>query len=90
MNAMEHGNHFQEDKPVTVRVLAGPDRLIARVEDMGGDAPIPTATKPDLQAKLQGEQTPRGWGLFLIQKMVDEMNTYSNGDRHVVELVLMR
>jgi serine phosphatase RsbU (regulator of sigma subunit)/anti-sigma regulatory factor (Ser/Thr protein kinase) len=90
MNAMEHGNHFQEDKPVTVRVLAGPDRLIARVEDLGGDAPIPTATKPDLQAKLQGEQSARGWGLFLIQKMVDEMNTYSNGDQHVIELVLMR
>jgi anti-sigma regulatory factor (Ser/Thr protein kinase) len=90
MNAMEHGNHFQADKPVTVRVLAGPDRLIAQVEDMGGDTPIPIATKPDLQAKLQGEQSPRGWGLFLIQKMVDEMNTYSAGDRHVIELVLMR
>jgi anti-sigma regulatory factor (Ser/Thr protein kinase) len=90
MNAMEHGNHFEEDKPVTVRVLAAPDRLIAQVEDLGGDSPIPTATKPDLQAKLQGEQSPRGWGLFLIQKMVDEMNTYSAGDRHVIELVLMR
>lgn len=90
MNAIEHGNHFQEDKPVTVRVLAGPDRLIARVEDLGGEVIIPMATKPDLQAKLEGEQSPRGWGLFLIQKMVDEMNTYSNGDRHVIELVLMR
>ena len=90
MNAMEHGNHFEEDKPVTVRVLAAPDRVIAQVEDLGGDMPIPTASKPDLQAKLQGEQSPRGWGLFLIQKMVDEMNTYSAGDRHVIELVLMR
>jgi serine phosphatase RsbU (regulator of sigma subunit)/anti-sigma regulatory factor (Ser/Thr protein kinase) len=90
MNAMEHGNHFEEDKPVIVRVLAAPDRLIAQVEDLGGDKLIPTATKPDLQAKLQGEQSPRGWGLFLIQKMVDEMNTYANGDRHVIELVLMR
>ena len=30
---------------------------------------------PDLEAKLAGLQTPRGWGLFLIGNMVDECET---------------
>ena len=32
--------------------------------------------------------SPRGWGLFLIQNMVDEMNVSANSDHHVIELVL--
>ena len=50
--------------------------------------PIPTATAPDLDAKLAGLQTPRGWGLFLIEKMVDEMHLTSNETHHTIELIL--
>ena len=34
---------------------------------------IPEAEAPDLEAKLEGLQKPRGWGLFLIQNMVDDV-----------------
>jgi anti-sigma regulatory factor (Ser/Thr protein kinase) len=43
---------------------------------------------PDLEAKLAGQQTPRGWGLFLIQNMVDEMNVVSDDVHHTMELIL--
>jgi hypothetical protein len=29
---------------------------------------------------------PRGWGLFLIQNMVDELTTSNDGGEHTVEL----
>ena len=35
--------------------------------------PVPDAEMPDLDAKLEGRQKPRGWGLFLIRHMVDGM-----------------
>ena len=33
-------------------------------------------------------QTPRGWGLFLIKNMVDEMDVTSDEHHHTIELVI--
>jgi serine phosphatase RsbU (regulator of sigma subunit)/anti-sigma regulatory factor (Ser/Thr protein kinase) len=89
MNAMEHGNSYRADRPVTVRVHAEPDRVRVEVADLGGTRPAPDETEvPDLEAKLAGLQRPRGWGLFLIKNMVDEARETSVGERHIVELVM--
>jgi anti-sigma regulatory factor (Ser/Thr protein kinase) len=61
-----------------------------QVTDQGEDTEIPEATAPDLEAKIAGEQTPRGWGLFLIERMVDEVNTAHENGHHIVELVMNR
>jgi anti-sigma regulatory factor (Ser/Thr protein kinase) len=73
MNAMEHGNKYQADKPVRIAVTADATELVVRITDQGGGAPAAAAVMPDLDAKLAGEQSPRGWGLFLIEAMVDEL-----------------
>ncbi|MBA3422010.1 MAG: SpoIIE family protein phosphatase [Thermoleophilaceae bacterium] len=88
MNAMEHGNGYRPELAVTVRVLASEEALRVRITDHGGDQPIPAAGTPDLEAKLAGEQKPRGWGLFLIEQMVDEMRVSSDESHHTVELGL--
>jgi len=88
MNAMEHGNQYRPELPVSIRVLASETALAVHITDRGGGQPIPTATAPDLDAKLAGLQTPRGWGLFLIEKMVDEMHITSNETHHTIELIL--
>ena len=54
----------------------------------GGGRPIPQLEVPDLEAKLAGLQSPRGWGLFLIEKMVDEMRVTSDETHHTIELVM--
>jgi anti-sigma regulatory factor (Ser/Thr protein kinase) len=89
MNAMEHGNEYRPGVPVTIRVLASSADLSVRITDRGG-SPIPDleAEAPDLEAKLEGLQTPRGWGLFLIKNMVDEMHITSDESHHTVELVM--
>ena len=63
--------------------------LSVRITDEGeSPVPSPDTRAPDLEAKLEGLQTPRGWGLFLIRNMVDETNVTTGEDRHTVELVL--
>jgi anti-sigma regulatory factor (Ser/Thr protein kinase) len=88
MNAMEHGNRYQPNVPVKIQVWLLDERLLVRIIDRGS-APPPSSTKeaPDLEAKLAGTQTPRGWGLFLIQNMVDEVRVSGNPDHHTIELV---
>ena len=90
MNAIEHGNENNPELDVAVRVSATADHLRVRVTDQGGDKEIPEAVMPDLEAKLSGEQNPRGWGLFLIGQMVDEINTARENGHHIVELVMSR
>ena len=90
MNAIEHGNENNVELDVDVRVMADDRRVVIRVTDKGGDKSIPEATTPDLEAKLAGEQPPRGWGLFLIEQMVDEVNRVKENGSHVVELVMNR
>lgn len=90
MNAMEHGNKYQPDMPVHIRVDASPVAVRVRIVDQGGGQFMTDAEAPDLDAKLAGLQSPRGWGLFLIQAMVDEMNVHSDDHHHTVELIMKR
>jgi anti-anti-sigma factor len=86
LNAMEHGNNYQADKPVEVEVLAAPSTLVVRIADQGNDPLDLAAPAPDLAAKLAEEQSPRGWGLFLIKHLVDDVRVVSTPGHHVVEL----
>lgn len=90
MNAMEHGNHYLADLPVRVAVCASPTAVSVRIRDHGGDQPIPEAHTPDIEAKLAELQTPRGWGLFLIKSLVDDMRVSNDGQFHTVELIINR
>jgi anti-sigma regulatory factor (Ser/Thr protein kinase) len=92
MNAMEHGNQYQPDVPVQIWVDESPAAVRVCIVDQGGGQrfSVGDAEAPDLEAKLSGLQSPRGWGLFLIQAMVDEMNVSSDDRHHTVELVMNR
>ncbi|HXP14788.1 MAG TPA: ATP-binding protein, partial [Actinomycetes bacterium] len=74
--------------PVEIRVVTDDTDLKVRITDQGGERPIPEVETPDLEAKLAGLQTPRGWGLFLIQKMVDDLRTAVDEHHHTIELVM--
>ncbi len=89
MNAMEHGNGYHAELPVAIEVFSSPAQVMARITDRGG-APLREPEAPNLEAKLAAEQTPRGWGLFLIKNLVDEMRVTSDGAHHTVELIVSR
>ena len=88
MNAMEHGNRYDPDLPVAIQVRASSELLTVSITDHGGGQEVLDGEAPDLEAKLAGLQSPRGWGLFLIRSMVDEMNVTEDDVHHTVELVM--
>ena len=88
MNAMEHGNTFDPALMVHLLVLASDSEVTVRITDQGSGRELPEVETPDLDAKLDGRQSPRGWGLFLIERLVDEVRQSSDGSHHTLELIM--
>lgn len=90
MNAIEYGSQGDPAVPVDVRVDADDETIRVRVTDRALSGPVPDAEMPDLDAKLEGRQKPRGWGLFLIRHMVDGMDVHAADGLQTVTLTLAR
>lgn len=89
INAIEHGNHLNEQLSVGVILSATTHELEVKVIDNGsGIAKQPA--KPDIDRKIHGEEDPRGMGMFLIQALVDEAEWVrdSKGSGSYVRLVI--
>ena len=90
MNAIEHGNGNRPEIPVEVAVTQDGEEIIVAITDQGSEV-HPGADEheePDLIRKLDGDQSPRGWGLFLIRNMVDAMDVTTDGQRHTISLTM--
>ncbi|MEO1287978.1 MAG: SpoIIE family protein phosphatase [Chloroflexota bacterium] len=87
MNAMEHGNEYDAETPVIIRVYHTATSLTIRILDKSQESMLDERESPDIEAKLAGLQTPRGWGLFLIENMVDKMKSGYTDEGHQLELI---
>ena len=72
MNAIEHGNREDDEVKVMVELIADDSKLQVDIHDRGSGI-HGKIQKPDIDAKMARKQTSRGWGLFLIQKLMDEV-----------------
>jgi serine phosphatase RsbU (regulator of sigma subunit)/anti-sigma regulatory factor (Ser/Thr protein kinase) len=93
MNAIEYGSQSQADVPIDVVVETTPVEIVVRITDRARSGALPAEREtPDLDRKLAGEQKPRGWGLFLIEHMVDamEVSTDEEAGTQTVTLRLRR
>ena len=88
MNAVEYGSANRADVPVRVVVEQDGHDLRVHITDRALSGPIPDAEEPDLDAKLAGLQKPRGWGLFLIRNMVDDVATRADDGGQTVTLTV--
>jgi serine phosphatase RsbU (regulator of sigma subunit)/anti-sigma regulatory factor (Ser/Thr protein kinase) len=88
MNAIEYGSKSDPAIPVDIEVALANGDLVVRITDRGLGGGIPAGEEPNLEAKLAGEQKPRGWGLFLIRHMVDTMEVVTEGPSQTVTLTL--
>jgi len=77
INAMEHGNKFDESLSVGVVLSMGPSSLEVKVLDTGTGA-HGHASAPDIDRKMHEEEGARGMGMFLIQSLVDEAEWVSS------------
>jgi serine phosphatase RsbU (regulator of sigma subunit)/anti-sigma regulatory factor (Ser/Thr protein kinase) len=91
MNAIEYGSQGRADVPVDVEVEATPEAVIVRITDRALSGAVPDdAETPDIELKLAGAQKARGWGLFLIENMVDSMDVTTDGTTQTVTLTMAR
>jgi anti-sigma regulatory factor (Ser/Thr protein kinase) len=88
LNAMEHGNRYRAELPVLIEVSVSEADLSVKITDEGSGPPAFHSVTPDIEAKLEGEQTLRGWGLYLIRNLVDDMNVTGDEHHHTVELII--
>src|SRR6185436_19658030 len=89
MNAIEYGSQGRPDISVEVAVETTPRVIVVRITDQALSGPVPSdAEAPDIDAKLAGLQKARGWGLFLIRAIVDDMDVTTDGTTQTVTLTL--
>jgi serine phosphatase RsbU (regulator of sigma subunit)/anti-sigma regulatory factor (Ser/Thr protein kinase) len=88
MNAMEHGNGYDPALDTRIVIAASRSQVLVRIYDHGVGADVAAVEEPDIEAKLEGLQSPRGWGLFLIGEMVDSVEHRTEDGQHVLELAM--
>ncbi len=72
INSIEHGNKENARIKVLIELIADDSKLQIDIHDHG-KLIRQSVEKPDIDAKMAGKQTTRGWGLFLIQELMDEV-----------------
>ncbi len=71
-NAMEHGNRFKKNTTVLVTLKLDKKSLEVNVKDEGKGLSKKIKT-PKIERQLNGIDDSRGWGMFLIKSLVDEV-----------------
>ena len=87
LNAIEHGNRYRSELSVSIRLRVS-DKVVAVQITDHGDAPIPDSETPDLTTKVSEQESFRGWGFFLIERMMDDVQITGEGTHHRIELFL--
>lgn len=87
INAIEHGNQEQAAMTIVVHLNVTDDALEVDVQDSGGGMPV-AREEATLEDRLEGRAPSRGWGLFLIQNLVDEVMFRADADGHWVRLIV--
>jgi serine/threonine-protein kinase RsbW len=77
INAMEHGNKFDETLCVGVVLSMGPNSLEVKILD-NGTGPQGRGVAPNIDKKMHEEEDARGMGMFLIESLVDEVEWVSS------------
>jgi serine/threonine-protein kinase RsbW len=91
LNAIEHGNALEAAETVLIVVSPTDERLEITVQDRSSrplvvpESAFPT---PNLQDKLDGRSPARGWGMFLIRSLVDEVEFSWTGEGNLVRMVI--
>ena len=86
MNAIEHGNKLDATTRVGIRLVVDKDKLQIAVQDQGSG--VAKMRTPDLEGRMEGKLDPRGWGIFLIENLMDEVTFESTAEGGVVKMII--
>ncbi len=80
LNAIEHGNKMKTGTKVAVSLSTDKTKMKVSIEDRGKGV-NGTVNEPNIDDKIKGtDKSTRGWGLFLIKRLVDEVQFEPKGD----------
>lgn len=91
LNAMEHGHGLDVSQKVLIDLIPQDEKLEISVRDRSStpfSSREPLGQQPDLEAKLAAGADTRGWGMFLIKELVDEVEFSSSQRGNVVRMVI--
>lgn len=86
MNAIEHGNKLDASTKVGISLTVDKGRLQVVVQDKGGG--IGKIRTPDIDSRIEGKTDPRGWGIFLIENLMDEVSFESTPEGSLVKMII--
>jgi serine/threonine-protein kinase RsbW len=72
LNAIEHGNRMDTNTKVGITLTVEESKLQVSVKDQGKG--IDQILIPSIEDKVGGKDKPRGWGIFLIKSLVNEVS----------------
>lgn len=88
INAMQHGNKMSPTASVDILFYLKNDTLEIEIYDHG-EGIRKQPPKPVLERKLSKKDAPRGWGIFLIENLVDQVEFgLSSRHGHVTRLIM--
>ena len=77
INAIEHGHRFDASVKIGIVLTLEEMELEIDVTDEAEES-IGQPPVPDIDEKIAGKDTPRGWGVFLIKNLVDDVQFETN------------
>ncbi len=86
MNAIEHGNKLDSTTRVGIRLVVDKDKLQIAVQDQGSG--VAAVRTPDIESRMEGTLDPRGWGIYLIENLMDEVTFESTAEGGVVRMII--
>ena len=76
LNAIEHGNKMDTSTKVGITLTVEEAKLQVAVKDQGkGVGQVPS---PSIKNKVEGKDQRRGWGIFLIKRLMNEVSFESS------------
>lgn len=75
INAIEHGNHLDTTTKVGVMLTIQDAKLEVAVSDEGKG--VGEVELPNIDDKIEGVEPARGWGIFLIRSLMNEVTLAS-------------
>ncbi len=79
LNAMEHGNAMNTTTKVGISLSTNRTKMKVSVEDKGNGI-SKKVNEPNIDNKIEGKEDPRGWGIFLIKRLVDDIKFEPKSD----------
>ena len=71
LNAIEHGNKMDTNTEVGITLTIEKEHLQVAVKDAGKG--IDEIKMPNIENKIEGKEETRGWGIFLIKSLMNEV-----------------